>query len=401
MCSSVCQKLLLTAAVAATLSGGGRWMQPSGAAASSSSLLPVELAASSPGDGHTAVAANALRLGVMVAQPAPPVAGGQSAAEFTFPSNGLMLHGCVTRPGGTGPFPVIIYNHGSEQAPPRCGPPALVRAYVERGLLFFTFHRRGHGASPGPYIMDRQKMLMQQIANPRERAARIVALHDEANGDVVAAVDWLMRRPDVDRGRVAMTGVSFGGIQTLLTAQKGLGVRAFVAFAPAAQSWGNEALRRRLEVAVRGAQGPIFLAQAQNDYSLGPSQVLGQIIRAKGAPNAAKVYPASGTTPQEGHAGFAVRDGIAIWSPDVFAFLQAALDGRSGAGATNAPGPQPGSAAESCSGWASTCAAASRARRQRTGNCEMAKRSCLQSRGSNGRCTWDTTWAGAVVRRGA
>jgi hypothetical protein len=203
MRSSVWQKLLLTAAVAATLSGSGHWMQPSGAVASSASLLPVELAASSPGDGQAALAAHALGLGFMVAQTAPLVSGGQSAAEFTFPSNGVMLHGCMTRPAGTGPFPVIIYNHGSEQAPPLCGPPGLVRAYVERGYLFFMFHRRGHGPSPGPYIMDRQRMLVQQIANPRERAARIVALHDEANGDVVAAVDWLMRQPDVDRSRVA------------------------------------------------------------------------------------------------------------------------------------------------------------------------------------------------------
>jgi dipeptidyl aminopeptidase/acylaminoacyl peptidase len=145
------------------------------------------------------------------------------------------------------------------------------------------------------------------------------------NQDVVDAVGWLPKRPEVDRGRMVMTGVSYGGIQTLLTAEKGLGLRAFIAFAPAAMSWNNEALQQRLMTAIRNVVAPIYLAQAQNDYSLGPSEVLGPVIRAKGGLNDAKVYPAFGTTPKEGHSGFAVRGGAPIWSPDVFAFLDRVL----------------------------------------------------------------------------
>ena len=158
------------------------------------------------------------------------------------------------------------------------------------------------------------------------RAERSAALHDDANRDVVGAVQWLMQRPGGrPRSRVIMTGVSYGGIQTLLTAEKGLGIRAFIPFAPGAESWANHALQARLEQAVRNAKAPLFLAQAQNDFSLGPSQVLGPIIRAKGAPNDAKIYPPNGTTHEQGHGGFAVRGGIPIWSPDVFAFIDAVL----------------------------------------------------------------------------
>jgi dienelactone hydrolase len=340
MCSSVGRKLLLTAAVTATLLGEGHWMQPSAAPVFSSASVLVERAWSMSHEGQIAIAANGWWPGFALAQAVPPISGEPWATEFTFPSNAQTLYACMTRPAGPGPFPVVIYNHGSEEDPPTCGPPGLVRAYVERGYLFFMFHRRGHGLSPGPYIMDRQRRIMQQIANPRERVERIVALHEEANRDVVAAVKWLMQLPEVDSSRVIMTGVSFGGIQTLLAAEKGLGLRAFIAFAPAAQSWGNEALRWRLERAVRGAQAPIFLAQAQNDYSLGPSNVLGPILRAKGAPNTAKIYPAFGVTHQQGHGGFAVRGGIPIWSPDVFAFLEVALEGRSGAAGSFTPGPR-------------------------------------------------------------
>ena len=69
----------------------------------------------------------------------------------------------------------------------------------------------------------------------------------------------------------------------------------------------------------------MFLIQAKNDYSIGPSEVLGPIVKEKGGLNRAKLYPAFGTTPQDGHAGFACwEEGIAIWGPDVLEFLRAA-----------------------------------------------------------------------------
>ena len=43
-----------------------------------------------------------------------------------------------------------------------------------------------------------------------------------------------------------MSGCSYGGIQTLLSVEKGLGVRGFIPFAPAAMSWANVELRKRL-----------------------------------------------------------------------------------------------------------------------------------------------------------
>jgi poly(3-hydroxybutyrate) depolymerase len=245
--------------------------------------------------------------------------------EVTIESHGNELAGCITRPAGSGPFPAIIYNHGSERNPPRCGPPELVKNYMDHGYLVFAFQRHGHGQSTGDYIGDLEKQINETASDPRARAQQKVSLQDIYNQDVVDAVGWLSKRPEVDRGRMVMTGVSYGGIQTLLTAEKGLGIRAFIAFAPAAMSWNNEALQRRLMTAVRNATAPIYLAQAQNDYSLGPSEVLGPVIRAKGGLNDAKVYPAFGATPQQGHGGFAVGGGVPTWSPDVFAFLDRAL----------------------------------------------------------------------------
>jgi hypothetical protein len=103
-------------------------------------------------------------------------------------------------------------------------------------------------------------------------------------------------------------------------------VRAFVPFAPAAMSWANLELRKRLLQAVDRAKGPLFLLQADNDYSTGPTEVLGAAIRKRGAPNEAKLYPTFGSTHQQGHAAFACWNiGTRIWGPDVMAFVDTVL----------------------------------------------------------------------------
>jgi dienelactone hydrolase len=245
--------------------------------------------------------------------------------QISFQSEGYVLSGCIVRPDGEGRFPAIIYNHGSEKDPPPCGPPALVKEYTDAGLLFFAFQRRGHGSSAGPYIGDLKKEINHRLPIGPARQRQIVQLHEDYNRDVVNGVAYLLSRPDVDASRVVMTGVSFGGIQTLLSAEKGLGLRGFIAFAPGAQSWHNPLLRQRLAQAVRRAKAPVFLTQAQNDYSTGPLQELGPLVQAKGRPNTAILYPPFGTTPQQGHGGFAVRGGVPVWRSDVLAFLDVVL----------------------------------------------------------------------------
>lgn len=248
-----------------------------------------------------------------------------SAPELvSFPSGDLVLRGFLYKPQGTGPFPAIIWNHGSEKLPGQ--QPELARFYTKLGFVFFLPHRHGQGRSPGAYIQD---LIEKYAAIEKNRTLfqkYVVKLHEEYNRDVVAAVEWLKGQPFVDQQHLVMSGCSYGGIQTILTAEKGLGLRAFVPFAPAAKSWANTELRERLLEAVLNAKGPLFLIQAQNDYSLGPSEALGPMIKRKGPPNQARIYPPYGTTPQEGHFDFATKEGgIDIWGPDVLAFFQVVI----------------------------------------------------------------------------
>jgi carboxymethylenebutenolidase len=244
----------------------------------------------------------------------------KTAVAVSFPSHGLTLHGWIYRPQGPGPFPAVLWNHGSEKNP--TAHPELGKFYTSHGFVLFLPVRHGHAPSPGEYIQD---VIEQYAAKATDRtlvAKKAVDLQEVYQKDVVAAIEWLKKQPFVDAERIAVSGCSYGGIQTLLAAEKGLGVRAFISFAPGAMSWANGELRQREIEAVRRAQAPLFLLQARNDYSIGPSEVLDPIIRSKGKLNRATIYPPFGTTAAEGHAGFACwEEGIALWGPDVLTFL--------------------------------------------------------------------------------
>ncbi len=91
-------------------------------------------------------------------------------------------------------------------------------------------------------------------------------------------------------------------------------------------SWTSPPLRERLEKAARGAKAPVFLLQAQNDFSTGPSEVLGPILDKLGPPSRHKLYPSFGPTHEHGHAAFACWTlGTTIWGADVLQFIDDAF----------------------------------------------------------------------------
>jgi carboxymethylenebutenolidase len=243
----------------------------------------------------------------------------------TYRSGDAPLQGWIYQPPGKGPFPAVLYNHGSDKIPGWF--PTLGKFWTDHGFVFFVPHRSGHGRSPGAYISDEQQKFADGEKDPQKVREHMIMLHERANRDVVTALAWLRAQPFVVRDKCIVAGISYGGIQTVLTAEKGLDVKAFVAFSPAAMSWkGNPLLRDRLLTAIKNAPAPVFLLQAQNDYNLGPMELLGAELKRKGALNRAKLYPVFGDkdNPKDGHGGFAVR-GAEVWGADVLEFVNAAL----------------------------------------------------------------------------
>jgi dipeptidyl aminopeptidase/acylaminoacyl peptidase len=150
----------------------------------------------------------------------------------------------------------------------------------------------------------------------------MVELQQAEVDDVIAALIYLRSQPFVDPARIVISGCSYGGIQTLLTGERDLGVKALVPFAPGAMSWEqNVPLQDRLVRAVDLAKAPVFLIQAENDYSLGPSRVLSKEANKKKKEFLSKIYPSFGSTHQDGHWGFC-SSGTDVWGNDVLAFLE-------------------------------------------------------------------------------
>ena len=135
----------------------------------------------------------------------------------------------------------------------------------------------------------------------------------------MAALAWLERQPFTRGEPIAVMGNSFGGVETVLGASDGRYCAAVDA-AGGAESWDKAPeLRKLMLQSVRRAQVPILFIQAQNDYTVAPSNVLFEAMRKAGKKAAIRIFPAYGTSVAAGHS-FAWRGGK-VWAGTVFPFL--------------------------------------------------------------------------------
>jgi carboxymethylenebutenolidase len=240
----------------------------------------------------------------------------------SFASGELSLKGVVYRPEGKGPFPAVLYNHGS--APGMLSKDAfetLGAIFTKHGWVLFGPYRRGQGlsASAGPYIGD-EIAAARKSGGMRAGAARMIELlSNEHLNDQLAALAWLRAQDFIDAKRVAVAGNSFGGIETVLGAER-VPYCAAIDSAGGAQSWAAAPELQALMVrAVRNSRAPIFFFQAENDYDLAPSRVLAAAMKDAGKEAQIKIYPPFGDSVSDGHT-FGYFGG-AVWAEDVFGFL--------------------------------------------------------------------------------
>jgi dipeptidyl aminopeptidase/acylaminoacyl peptidase len=128
----------------------------------------------------------------------------QAGEQVRIPSDGLMLRGWLLKPTGSGPFPAIVYNHGSVRDPSIDYFGDLAMWFQAHGCVVLLPFRRGAGGSDGPYWDD----VVPQDGEARDRT--VVAQLERENDDVVNAIAWLRAKPYVDSARVIVAGCSFG-----------------------------------------------------------------------------------------------------------------------------------------------------------------------------------------------
>ncbi len=243
-----------------------------------------------------------------------------------FRSADLALLGFLFKPEGAGPFPAALWNHGSEFAPGRGQQfDSMAEVFLPAGYVLFAPVRRGHEGSEGVYILDEVRLAREAVSPQAANRLLVQKLETEQLDDQLAGLAYLRSLPFVDTSRIVVTGGSYGGIQTLLGAERGAGYRAAVAISPAAMSWeGNPLLRTRLLEAVGKIEIPVMILQPPKDDSLEPSRVLGAEFRRLGKPFVGKVYPPEGPEDEQVHC-FGGAKGRHVWAQDALTFLEQVL----------------------------------------------------------------------------
>ena len=128
------------------------------------------------------------------------------AEQVQVPGHGVTLGGYFFKPqAGTPPYPALILLHGfAGHAHNMAG---LARAATANGYAALALSLRGWLGSEG----ESDQGLRQPL-------------------DVLAAIDWLAKRPLVDRDRMALVGASMGGQVALLAAAHKPPIRAVASF---------------------------------------------------------------------------------------------------------------------------------------------------------------------------
>lgn len=130
---------------------------------------------------------------------------------------GVRLELIVARPQSSGPYPTLIFNHGSTGGGhasiiKRSQSPSTVQTYfTERGWMVLFPQRRGRGKSGGQYA-EGMKVNGTGYSCDAEIAMRGF---ERALEDLDAVMAHVKTRDDVDANRIAIGGASRGGILSI------------------------------------------------------------------------------------------------------------------------------------------------------------------------------------------
>lgn len=239
-----------------------------------------------------------------------------------FASHGHDITGYLFMPEGATaerPVPCLVDNHGSQlpAGTADLSHPQTAAFFMSLGYAYLFPHRAGYGDSPGTKLSD-------DVPAPRgtpEHDDQMSARLKRENNDVIAALDFLCGRKEIDSGRIAVMGSSLGGIHTLLALAGDQRWRCGLDFSGGASQWkAHPKIRQMLVDAATGLTQPVFLIQPENDFNTAPTQELGALLAELGKPHEAAIFPKWGTDGAEAHRFCAA--GQQIWGPRVAAFLE-------------------------------------------------------------------------------
>lgn len=279
----------------------------------------------------TVLLALVLLLGWPGCAPAQP-SDTYSTEVVTVPSGGLKLRALLGRPKGNGPFPAYIQNHGSMTAQEASRNPwtsitkdSLSDTLARNGYVVLLLARRGYKGSEGTASTYTQNHTSGGYSG--RRAADVMRGAEEEAGDVIAALDYLLTLPCVDKDHVGVGGVSLGGLVSVMAAARDPRFKALISMAGGYrqsgqggtdEAWGP--LQGVWEEAARRIQAPVLILWSKNDMTLerDVGRELEKDLKLAGKRVEMTIYP---EFQQNGHYVFSRPEGYPLFVPDAMRFL--------------------------------------------------------------------------------
>lgn len=243
------------------------------------------------------------------------------------PSGNLILKGLLWHPDGHGPFPTIIFCHGSYEDRDTINSVVeqtslLGPVFAKNGYIFFIIFRSGVGLSKreGLNSAELMKTAYHEKGQEARNRVQLSQLETDQLANMTAGLAYLRKKETVDKKRIAVIGHSFGGSLGLLLSEREPALKAAVIFSAAGNSWDqSQMLRTRLITALKNVSAPLMIIHAKNDYSTNPGYAMDSVMNSLGKQHVLKIYPAFGTSAREGHNFIFL--GVKTWQRDVFSFL--------------------------------------------------------------------------------
>lgn len=255
---------------------------------------------------------------------APAASANPPYTTIFYQSGRLRIEAYLYKPSGEGPFPLILYNHGSRDGQDRVEQPVpfIGRVLTNAGYAVLVPERRGYGKSDGT-------ILREEIG--ADMSGRLLNRLREETADAVAALEYVKKaEPAVDASRVGIMGWTFGGIISMFAARGNETFFAVVDQAGGALTWRrSQALQAALRDAARDTKVPIFCMDAENDATTEAVKTVCETAGAHGISAQLKIYPPFTPTQNPnnvapGHLLF-TGQGVLTWGRDVVTFFNAHL----------------------------------------------------------------------------
>jgi len=166
------------------------------------------------------LAAAAIACGHASTAPTAPSPASTQTTTGLFSNGPVQLKYRLDVPAHTAPVGAVVFGHGSGPATKdSCRVFGFADGFLQRGFATLCFDKRGVGQSTGQHI----PIVLPQTS---------FVVFDDLASDLAAGVEFLRSRPEIDRNRVGLAGVSEAGWTVPIAAAKAQPVFMLLIVAP-------------------------------------------------------------------------------------------------------------------------------------------------------------------------